>query len=218
MPLLQLAVLATVAMAALATLRLVRLYLGRSPLPEGRGRRLFLLAFVIGPPLALGALTQPSSTPGLGGVTSLPLYIAILTSLAFLMWLVAQIVGQVTRSRAGRILRLALAGSEGEPAVPTDPPLTAKLAECVADVGRANAAFPRGPQFSSQVDREGFRVDWDALDGATRTLEDRIADDRGLGLDVASAATAVADDARSRLDTLHRVALDHGRTWAPAGG
>ena len=42
----------------------------------------------------------------------------------------------------------------------------------------------------------------------------RILDDRGLGLAVASGATAIATDARSRLDTLRRLALDNGQVWA----
>ena len=54
MPVLQLLVLAVLSMVGLAALRLVRVHLGRTPLPDGRGRRLFLIAFVIVPPLVLG--------------------------------------------------------------------------------------------------------------------------------------------------------------------
>jgi hypothetical protein len=88
------------------------------------------------------------------------------------------------------------------------------LVESVALVGRANVAFPRGPEFAAQIDRVGFRVDWDALDAATATLEVQIADDRRSGVGVASSATAMAQDARSRLDTLRRLAGDHGQVWA----
>ena len=48
---------------------------------------------------------------------------------------------------------------------------------CAKRVGicdEANSAFPRGSAFPAQVDRVGFRADWDALDDATRTLERNI--------------------------------------------
>ena len=52
----------------------------------------------------------------------------------------------------------------------------------------AQRGFPRGLAFPGQVDRADFREAWDALDGATRTLEGDIADDRRLGLGIATAA------------------------------
>jgi hypothetical protein len=216
MPLLQLVVLATIAMVGVAILRLVRVHLGRTPLPEGRGRRFLFLAFVVVPPIALGAVTQPAAAAGpLRGVSSLPIYVVIVAGLVILMSIAALLVGQVAHGRSSWLIGLALAGSEGERSVvTTDAPMTAKLAESVAVVDRANAAFPRGPGFPTQVDRAGFRVDWDALDGATRTLEGRIVDDHGLGLGVAAAVTATANDARSRLDTLRRLAADQGQAWA----
>jgi hypothetical protein len=76
--------------------------------------------------------------------------------------------------------------------------------------------FPRGAAFPAQIARAGFRDDWDVLDGATRTLEGRIAADHRLGLAVGSGATATARDARSRLDTLRRLAGDQGQAWAVA--
>ncbi len=81
----------------------------------------------------------------------------------------------------------------------------------MALVDRRNATFPRGVEFPAEVDRVGFRSDWDALDAATRALEGRMAEDRRLGLGVASAAMATALDARSRLDTLSRLATGRGR-------
>jgi hypothetical protein len=215
MPLLELTVLAVVAMTSLAALRLARVHVGRSPLPEARGRRLFLLAFVVVPPIALGALTPAGAASQLRGVTSLPVYVSIVAALVVLMAIAALIVGQLTHGPSGRLARLALVGSEGDPDdFWSDPPLTAKLAESVGIVDMANAAFPRGVTFAGQIGRAGFRVDWDALDGATRALEGRIADDDRLGRAVASAATAVAKDARSRLDTLRTIAVDHGQAWA----
>lgn len=92
--------------------------------------------------------------------------------------------------------------------------MTAKLAESVALVDRANAVFPRGHDFPLQIDRSSFRFAWDALDAATGTLEGRIADDHRIGLAVASAAVATADDARSRLDTLRSHAISRGQVWA----
>jgi hypothetical protein len=216
MPLLQLLVLAIVAMVCLATLRLVRVHFGRSPLPDGRGRRFFLLGFVVVPPLVLGALTQSAPTTSkLGAIPSLPAYIGIVGALVFLMWIAALIIGLVTSGRSGQLARLALAGSQNDPYDDQiDPPVTATLAASVVVVNRFNAMFPRGREFPRQVARTGFQEDWDALDGATRTLEGGIADDHRLGLVVASSATATATDARSRLDTLRRLAGDHGQAWA----
>ena len=215
MPLMQLLVLATVAMVGLAALRLARVHVGRSPLPNGRGRRLFLLGFVIVPPLVLGTLTLPAaSTSTLGGIPSVPPYIAIVGCLVFLMWIAAVIIRLVSNGRTGQLARLALVGSEADPYdVQVDPPVTATLAASMVAVDRLNARFPRGPEFPRQVARTGFRDDWDALDGATRTLEGGIADDHRLGLVVASSAKATATDARSRLETLRRLADDHGQAW-----
>lgn len=214
MPVAQLMAMAILAMAALATLRVVRVHLARrTPLPEGRGGYLFLAAFIVVPPIALSALAQPSAGI-LGGIGSLPAYVGIVAVLAILMWLVARILGQVIYTRPSRLVRLALVGNEGDAPARADPPLSAALAESVQLVDRANAAFPRGPGFPSQIDRPGFRSDWDALDGATRALEGRIAEDRRLGLGVAPAATFVADDARSRLSTLHGLAAEKGQAWA----
>ena len=217
MPIQQLIILGIVSMAALAVLRVVRVNRGLTPLPE-RGRRLFLLGFLVVPPVALGVLTQPPPPANnLWGVGALPLYFVIVAALATVMWVASKIVGQVAHGRSGRLLQVALAGHEADPyAARVDPPVTAKLAESVVVVDRANAAFPRGPGFPSQVARAGFRDDWEELDGATRTLEGHIEDDHRLGLSVASAATATATDARSRLDTLRRLAVDDGQAWAAA--
>jgi len=112
---------------------------------------------------------------------------------------------------------LALVGREADlDDLPFDPPVTARLAESVALVNRANLVFPRGPEFPAQIERSGFRASWDSLDAATTTLEDRIAEDRRLGLGVASDVMATAKDARSRLDTLRRLAVEHGQAWAAA--
>jgi hypothetical protein len=217
MPIQQLIILGIVAMAGLAILRVMRVNRGLTPLP-GRGRRLFLLGFVVVPPLILGMLTQPAPPANqLWGIGAVPAYAVIVGTLAFLMWIASQIVGQVSHSRTGRLVRIALAGHAADPYEDqVDPPVTATLANSVAVVDRANAAFPRGPGFPSQVARAGFREDWDELDVATRTLEGRIADDYRLGLSVASTARATASDARSRLDTLHRLALDDGQAWVAA--
>jgi hypothetical protein len=199
----QLLLLAVAAMTGLATVRLVRVHLGRTPLPEVRGMRLLVLAALLAPPIALGAFS------------SVPVYIAILVALVVLMWIAAVVVQLVARGRIRPLLLVALVGSEGDPEdVPYDPPVTAKLAESVALVDRANSVFPRGHDFPLQVDRSGFRFAWDALEDATGTLESRIADDHRIGLAVASAAVATADDARSRLDTLRRLATDRGQVWA----
>jgi len=214
----QLIILAMAAMLAVATLRVVRVRAGRTPLPEGRGRRFLLLAFVVVPPIVLGALTRPADDTGqLGALRGLPIYILILATLVALMWIASLIVAQVMPGRSGKMLRFALVGNAGDPYAPNaDPPVTPALAQGIAIVDKANAAFPRGPAFPLQIDRAGFREDWDALDTATRALEGQIADDHRLGLDVASAARATAGDARRRLDTLRGLALDKGQAWVGA--
>lgn len=210
--LLQLLVLAVAAMVALAVLRLARVSLGRTPLPEGRSRRLFQIAFLVVPPMALGALTQP--VPGSAlfqGILWVPLYGVILLGLALLMGIAAVIAQLVAPVRPRRHLLVALIGSEGDPDdLPFDPPVTTQLAESMALVDRTNAVFPRGREFATQVDRPDFRAAWDALDAATGTLEGRMAEDRRLGLGVASAATSLATDARGRLDTLRSIARSRG--------
>jgi hypothetical protein len=202
MELLQILIVAILAMAALAALRVVRvLRFGRTPLPD-RGRGLFLVGFVLVPPIALW------------GLTAVPVYVGVIAALAVLMWIAASVLDRLTVRRTGQIVRLALVGSEGDPIDSGATPLTARLSESIGLVTRANAVFPRGIQFPKQADRAGFRDDWDALDDATRTLETRIADDHRLGLGVSATASTLADDARSRLVTLRRIASDHGQAWA----
>ncbi len=202
--------LAVVAMTGLGILRLVRVRMGRTPLPEGKARALFLIAFLVLPAVALKALLQPASGgPALGAIAWVPLYGLMLALLMVLMTIAAMIVERVVNGRWRRPLMLALVGSEGDPEdVPFDPPLTAKLSEGMALVDRRNAAFPRGRTFPDQVDRADFHEAWDALDDATRTLEGGIAADRRLGLGIATAASATALDARGRLDTLLRLSND----------
>ena len=176
----------------------------------------FILAFLIVPPIVLGALLKPAA--GLfAGVASVPIYVAILGAIAILMWLAAMVVRQRAPRRSRPLLLLALVASRDEPVdAGYDPPLTAQLAESQAVVDTANAVFPRGVDFPAQIDRAGFRTAWDALDAATRTLEGRIADDERRGTGVAAAATATAEDARGRLETLRRLAADGGQVWAKA--
>ena len=57
-------VLAVVAMIGLAILRLVRVRMGRTPLPEGKARAVFLIAFLVVPPVALKA--RPPAELGAG--------------------------------------------------------------------------------------------------------------------------------------------------------
>jgi hypothetical protein len=211
----QLLILAVAAMVALAALRVVRVSAGRTPLPEGRGRRLFLVGFVVVPPIVVGAVTQATgSNSPLVGLGSLPAYAAILGAVVVAMWLVALVIARVTTDRWGQLARLALVGGEADPIDSRETPITVGLARSIDLVTKANAAFPRGPAFAGQIERTGFRADWDTLDGATRTLESLIAEDHRSGLGVGAAATSLAEDARSRLDFLRRFAVDHGQGWA----
>lgn len=218
MPFLPLLILAVVAMIAIVVLRLVRVHFGRTPLPDGRGRRLFFLAFLVVPPLALGALIQPASaTDQLRGVSYVFVYGGMLAGITGLMWAAALLVRRFVPGRSRLPLLLALIGHEADrDDIPANPPVTTQLAASLALVDRANAVFPRGREFPAQVDRTGFRSFWDALDAATLTLEGQIADDHRLGLGVAHTATVTATDARSRLTTLRSLAVGQGQAWAGA--
>jgi hypothetical protein len=208
---LQLLAFAIIAMAGLATLRLVRVHVGREPLPERR--LLFVLGFVFIPPIVLGAIVQ--SQDQLRGAALAPLYAVMVAGIATLMWLAAMVVRRVASGRLRTHLLIALVGSEGDPtAAQLNPPVTAKLATSMAAVDKTNVVFPRGLEFPTQIDRPGFRSAWDALDVTTATLEGQIAEDEGLGLAVASSATAMAEDARGRLNTLRQLTTDEGRAWA----
>jgi hypothetical protein len=216
MSLLALLLLAVVAMVGLATLRFARVESGRTPFPEGRGKTLLILAFFIGPALAVATVAEPAATASPVAVAVLLVtYMAIVAALASLMGIGATVARSVARGRLQRQLWLVLMGSEIDPDdMAFDPPLTAELALNMAAVDGRNASFPRGGEFPAQVDRTGFRRDWDALDMATETLEKRIADDHRLGLPVASIAAATAIDARARLNTLRRRAVGQGQVWA----
>src|SRR4029079_2067433 len=170
-------VLGIVAMAGLAILRVVRVSRGLTPLPDGRGRRLFLLGFLVLPPIVHGVLTQaPPPAYQLWGFGAVPAYVAIVATIVALMWIASLFVRAFAHGRAGQIARLALVGSEVGPYDElADPAMTTKLADRVVIVDQANAAFPRGPGFPAQVSRQGFRDDWDGLADDTRALERQIA-------------------------------------------
>ena len=216
MPLLQLFLIALVAMISLATMRLVRAHLGRTPHPDGRVRLPFIVAFLLVPPIVLALVTRSADGP-LVGVTWIPFYVVMLGALAVVMWIAAGIARGSAPRRSRPLLVLALVASQDEPAERGyDPPLSAKLAESQAVVDTANAVFPRGVAFPAQIDRADFRPAWYALDAATRTHEGEIADYERRGTGVAAAATATAEDARGRLETLRRLAAEGGQVWATA--
>lgn len=208
----QLLLLAVAAMTGLAVLRWARVQAGRTPYPDRRVP--FFIAFVALPPIALGLLLRPGGDPFRGVGSVLP-YAAVIAGLAMVMWLAARIVRLLPLGGPRSALLVALIGSEGHPDDPRfDPPLTAKLAESMAAVDKTNQVFPRGYEFPVQIDRPGFRGAWDALDSATARLEVGIAEAERHGATVASSATAMADDARGRLDTLRSLAVEAGQAWA----
>jgi hypothetical protein len=218
MALQQLFVLAVAGMAFLAVMRVARVQRGRSPHPEGMARLLFVLAFISLPPLALGLLTDHGGARGvLTGLLWIPVYSMMLVGLLVVMGVAAVIIDLVAPPRPRGHLLLALIASEGDPSdLPSDPPVTPRLAAIAALVQRSNAVFPRGTGFRAEIDRPGFHVSWDALDAATGRLEAAMADDHRLHRGVAAAVTATALDARSRCDTLRQLAADDGRSWVPA--
>lgn len=204
-------------LVVLAVTRLVRVHLGRSPHPAGKARPLFILAFLLVPPIVVEAaiLRPTTSAAQLHVIESVLVYLAALGVFSILMGIAALIVRLVAPGRSRPLLLLALVGSEADPDdVPFDPALTPELAESVELVDTANAVFPRGPEFPAQIERAGFRVAWNRLDAVTRTLEDQIAEKQRLGVGVAYDARATARDARSRLDTLRSLAVDTGQAWA----
>lgn len=212
----ELLLVALVAMASLAALRLLRVRLGHGPAFAGFPRLVFILAFVLGPPLVYGALTSSATDSSLlRGLASVPIYAAALVGILALMWLAAVALSMVMSGRPRRVMLLALVGRHGDPDdLPSNPPLTPRLTQSVALVRRANEAFSRGVAFPDEIDRPGFRGDWDALDAATRTLEGQIAEDRAHGLGVANVAADMSEDARSRLNTLRRLAVHSERSLA----
>ncbi len=216
MSLLQLSLLALIAMIVLAVARSVRDRAGRTPFPEGNGRRFLIVAFLVVPPIAISELLYPSAG-SVSAVASLPIYLLALVVIATVMATVVLTVGFVLPHRSHRNLRVALMGDEGDvDDMARDPRLTEVLADNVSAVDRTNAVFPRGPDFAAQVDRPGFRSAWEALSAATVTLEGHIADDHRRRQPVAEQALDTAADARSRLDTLRRLAAHHGQAWAAA--
>jgi hypothetical protein len=204
-------------LVVLAVSRLVRVHFGRSPHPSGRARTPFILALLFLPPIAVEVVVNRPTTSAtqLHIIESVLVYLGALALFSVLMGAAALVVRLVVRGRMRSLLLLALAGSEADPDdVPFDPALTPGLAESVALVDTANSVFPRGPEFPAQIDRAGFRNAWDSLEAATGTLEGQIAEDHRLGVAVASTATTTAKDARSRLDTLRRLAGEDGQAWA----
>jgi hypothetical protein len=212
----QLLILALAAMAVLVASRLIRVRLGRSPKLEGPRRLLFILGLLLLPPIALGALSQPGGEQSVfGALTTIPPYVLTLVGLGMAMWVAALVVSAALGGRPRRVLLLALVGRHGDPDdIPRNPPLTAVLVESVAKVAATNRAFARGTAFPDEVERPGFRGDWDSLEAATRTLEGQIREDVQNGLGVGNPATAAAEDARSRLNMLRRLAVEGGQAWA----
>ena len=170
------------------------------------------------PPLALEIATNPQGQAGqLHWIESVLVYVGGLLIGTLAMAIVGLVVFWIARGRTRQTLLIALVGHDGGPGeVSFDPKMTPRLSECVALVDRRNAVFPRGSDFPMQVGRTGFRDDWDALDDATQALEDEIDTESKLGQGVSYLASSTAKDARERLESLRRIAVDDGRAWAPA--
>src|SRR5690349_4767409 len=111
MPLLQLTFLAITAMTCLAAVRLARLRRGWTPMPEGPGRLLFLTAFVLVPPIAVGIMAHPASV-NLAWVELVPYYLGVLGVVVLALNTVAGIVARVAHGPASRVVRLALSGTD----------------------------------------------------------------------------------------------------------
>jgi hypothetical protein len=202
------------AFVVLAGIRLERVRSHRETFTGGQ-QILFVLLFLLVPPLILQVLLAPKGVDAAGAVM---LYVGFVLVIWALEWVVALLVGRLAPVERRQTLLMALIGRDTSGFVPFDPPMTEGLAADVAAVERANAAFPRGVAFIKAPSAAGFASDWRTLDEATRALEGRIAEQRRLRLGVAERAVDVAADARGRLDTLQREApaIDLGRTTAAA--
>lgn len=215
MPLLQLALLALASMTLLAVLRLVRARNGGTTLPEGRRRYLILAAFVFAPAIVAGVIAQPADATQISWTIFVGTYLAILAGIVLVMKTIAEFIGEFAHGRTAQLIRLALAGTDTDPDdLPQNVPLTPRLGEILATVRTADAVFPAGPEFPKQPERPGFRGNWEALDRATTALEQQMAADNRLGLGVARSAQVMAEDARSRLTMLRRIARSLGQEWA----
>ena len=209
-----LVITAFLVLGALAVFRVVRVRSGREAQPEGWRMLVLDFAFLIVPPILLQVLVAPTTGPGqVDGVASVFTYGVALILGRLAMWIAAVLAARYAPHRWRHTLLIALSGSDNSAAVVSDPPMSTALTAEVESVDARNAAFPRGSAFLDQVDKPGFRAAWDALDGATTSLEHSIADASRRG-GVASRATSTAADARGRLDALRRDAAAHGQAWA----
>ncbi len=205
---------AIVAFILLAVLRIVRVRYHRGG-PTGIWRVLFVVGFLVVPPLVMQALAAPKTGAiAVDPLNAVLLYIPAVVAIWLLTLVAAVVVARIAPVKWRPILLLALIGRDSSGVVEFDPPMTAELSADVDRVDGLNRAFPRGSTFIGQVSVEGFRSSWDALDAATVTLERDIAEQRRLHLGVSERAIDTANDARGRLDTLKRVAVDGGQVWA----
>ena len=178
-------------LAVIAIARVARFRSGREPLPSGWRAYSLALALLIIPPLVLQAIVNPAQARGdLGGFGSVILYIAFVAALWLLSRLSAPAIARLVPIDRRPLILLALTGREPSGAVAFDPPMTGAIADQVALVDARNADFPRGTAFMYQVDLPGFQSNWDALDAATRSLEEidrrrRSPSPRGRGASIA---------------------------------
>jgi hypothetical protein len=205
-----LVLVAVLAFVGLGALRIGRVRAHRDA-PDGWLRFGFVAAFLLIPPIVLQVVLAPKGIDAVGAVT---LYVGAVVLLWVLTWVVALLVARFAPVEGRQMMLLALIGRDTSGIVPFDPPMTATLAAEVEAVDLLNAAFPRGHAFMAQVSMPGFRTTWEALDTATRTLEDDISEQRRLHLGVSEQAIETANDARGRLDTLRRDAATGGQAWA----
>lgn len=209
-----LALAAVAAFGVVAALRLIRSRAGRES-PAGWLRLGMLAVFLLVPPLVLEALVAPKSGAGASDpIGAVALYFVAAAAVWFIAWIAALVAARVAPVAYRQTVVLVLTGRDTSGIVPFDPPMTRALAADVDRVEALNAAFPRGPAFLDQSSMPSFRPTWDALDGATRNLETRIAEQRRLHLGVAEKATETATDARSRLIALRQAAALSGQAWA----
>ena len=205
---------ALLAFIGLAALRIVRVHYHREG-PSGWWKVAFVVGYLLVPPLVLQAIAAPKSgAVAVDPINAVLLYIPAVVTIWLLAQAAAFVVARVAPIKWRPILLLALIGRDSSGMIAFDPPMTPALAADVERVDALNAAFPRGSAFIGQVSTPGFRTSWDALDSATLALEGDIAEQRRLRLGVSERAIDTANDARGRLDTLKRVAVEGGLVWA----
>ena len=193
MPFQQLFVLAIAGMVFLAVLRIVRVQTGRTPHPSGKAGLLFPVAFVALPPIRARCADRSwgggsGALPASRGSRCTKLYHAGRADGRDADRRRGHRRGHRTEAAATLLLLAFVANEKGRSLRHAVQPARDAASRRDLDARRPDQRrlLPQGDGFRDQVDREGFRGAWDALDEATGQLEGAMAEDVRLGRGVPS--------------------------------